>query len=149
VNPPAARSAPAQSFRRYPLSHLLATSSHVRLLRSLARSGSPMSTSQLVRATGLSSQGVRNVLASLRDQSVIMQWGERRSQVHALRADHPLAPALVALFAAEAEHWAEFNNDLIELLVARSRLVAAWLYGSVSRGQDSAGSDVDLAVFLQ
>jgi predicted nucleotidyltransferase len=136
------------SFLRYPLSHVLATGSHVKVLRWLVRQGRPLATSQLARLAGLSTQGVRNVLAALTSQGLISTLGEGRAQVHALRQEHPLGPALLALFEAERTRWLALTEGLQRVLRERGGVRAAWVYGSVARSGDQPGSDLDLVVIL-
>jgi predicted nucleotidyltransferase len=67
--------------------------------------------------------------------------------VCALRADHPLAAPLVALFAAERE---QVDRVLGAIREAAADLqpapLAVWLFGSVARGEDEPTSDVDVAL---
>lgn len=138
-----------QSFIRFPLTHLFSSGANVRVLRALSRRGTPMSTSQLVRSTQLSPQGARNALMSLIDQGMVLSLGEGRSQLYAMRTSHPMLPALEALFEAEEQHWRGFLEELTALLRAQSGLKAAWLYGSVARGEDHPHSDVDLVALFE
>lgn len=73
--------------------------------------------------------------------------GAGRSMVYGRRLDHPLIPAVVNLFSAEQE---EATAVLRAVREAGSQLSpapwAVWLYGSVARGEDHAGSDIDIAL---
>ncbi|MDB4906095.1 MAG: hypothetical protein JWO05_879 [Gemmatimonadetes bacterium] len=64
-----------------------------------------------------------------------------------LRSEHPLAGALIALFAAERDQ-ADAVLDAIRTAAAdlRPAPLAVWLYGSVARGEDMPTSDVDIAI---
>ncbi len=137
-----------QSFLRYPLSHVLANGSNVRVLRCLTQQRQPLAVSQLARLTGLAPQSVRNVLSELSNQGLLRTLGEVRSRVHDLRTEHPLAPILRALFDAEKSRWDEFLARLQGVLEDSPGVQAAWLYGSVARGEDRPGSDVDLALVV-
>lgn len=137
-----------QSFLRCPLSHVFAAGSHVKVLRWLARQRRPLTVSQLGRLTGLSAQGVRNVIAALASQGLVSTLGEGRTQVHALRPEHPLGPALLALFEAERTRWHEVTEELHALLKDGGAVQAAWVYGSVARSSDTPGSDLDLVVIM-
>lgn len=138
-----------QSFHRYPLTHLLAASGNVRVLRLLAEQGAPLAVSQLARDAGMTPVGVRAALASLLRQGVVTVFGQGHAQLYALNPAHPMAPALQALFAHERRQWESLLRDLRAALAAQPAVKAAWLYGSTSRGQDAPGSDIDVAVAVE
>jgi predicted nucleotidyltransferase len=61
---------------------------------------------------------------------------------------HPLAAALKALFEEERARWTALQDDLRDGLAVQEDIGAAWLYGSVARGEDEPGSDVDIVLVL-
>lgn len=143
------RPSSVQSFHRYPLTHVLATSGNVRVLRLLAEQGAPLAVSQLARDAGMTPVGVRAALAALLQQGVVTVFGQGRAQLYALNPAHPMVPALRALFAHERQQWESLLRDLRAALAAQPAVKAAWLYGSTSRGQDVPGSDIDVAVAVE
>ncbi len=142
------RPSTAQSHLRFPLTHLLAGGGHVRVLRALSAYGAPLSVPQLAADTGLTPRGVRFVLGSLESQGIVQTFGKVRSQVFAIVNQHPLAPALRALFEQERVRWEDFQAELRAGLASLKEVRSAWLYGSVSRGEDAPHSDVDIALVV-
>jgi predicted nucleotidyltransferase len=139
-----------QSHLRYPLTSILGSAGNVRILRALVGSPAPQSAPQLARAAGLTPQGARRVLDTLVRQQVLNVAGSGRARLYALNPSHPFADALVALFLEERRRWDALLASLREMLVKRGTAVtAAWLYGSVARGEDAPGSDLDIAVLVR
>lgn len=63
---------------------------------------------------------------------------------------HPLAPSIEALFRAKGKQF-DAIQDAVRSAAGRCGpgVVAAWLYGSVARGQDHMKSDLDIAVVAE
>lgn len=136
---------PEQSYLRYPLTRLLGNGGNIRVLRVLAAFGAPLSAAQLARDSGLTPQGTRFVLEGLSAQGVVTVLGMSRSQVFALNPRHPFADSLKDMFSKESERWDVINRGLREVLRSQRGVRSAWLYGSVARGEDEPGSDIDVA----
>src|SRR3954471_9946896 len=139
-----------QSAQRYPLTFILGMDAGVRLARELARHGGQLSAPDLVRRTGLAKASVARGLEVLVEAGIVGTAGTGRSVLHRLRPEHPLTPALAALFEAEERRFQAILDG------ARSAaesvgpgLVALWLFGSVARGEDGAESDLDLALVAE
>lgn len=143
------RRSSAQSHLRYPLTRLLGNGGNVRVLRALSEYGAPLSAVQLAREAGLTPQGVRHVLDGLVGQGVVSVLGQGRSRLYAIESAHSLAPVLKALFAEERTRWEGLLKRVREGLSALEQVTAAWLYGSVARGEDDPASDIDLALVVQ
>ena len=125
----------------------LGSVARIRLLRELALHGGGLPASLLAQRTGLSGQGVRNALRELEAGGLIVPIGPGRSPPFTLERTHPLNAPLVALFRAEAaraDHLADLVRQTAEELDPPP--LAVWLYGSAARHEDTASSDVDLAV---
>lgn len=135
-----------QSHLRLPLTHLLASGGHVRVLRALLCHGGPLSVSQLAVDCGMSTRGVRNVLDTLVAQRAVMVLGPSRGQLFAAAVEQPLVAALRQLFEAERTLWESLQAQLREGLAQEKHIRSAWLYGSVARGTDEPRSDLDLAL---
>ncbi len=142
------RSSTTQSHLRYPLTRLLGNGGNVRVLRALFAYGAPLSAVQLARDAGLTPQGVRYVLDGLVGQGVVSALGQGRSRLYAIEPAHPLARALKTLFTAERARWEELMKRVRECLSGSEQVDAAWLYGSVARGEDGPASDIDLALVV-
>ena len=142
------RNSSVQSHLRFPLTRLLGNGGNVRVLRALMAYGAPLGATQLSREAGLTPQGTRLVLDSLVSQGLVGVWGQQRSQVFSVVAEHSFASALKLLFEQERARWDDLLHALNETLQARKEVRSAWLYGSVARGQDAPHSDVDIAIVL-
>lgn len=140
----------AQSHLRYPLTSILGSAGNVRVLRALASDRAPRSAPQLARAAGLTPQGVRLVLDTLARQQLVIAHGSGRARLYALNPLHPFANALVALFGEKERRWEALLASICEMLARHGPAVsAAWLYGSVARGEDSPDSDLDIAILTR
>ena len=136
----------AQSYLRSPLTYLLGSGGHVRVLRALLSYGAPLGVSQLAADSGLTTRGVRHVLNSLVSQRAVRVLGQPGAQLFVAAMEHPLLPAVGLLFEQERARWESLQKELREGLAAQKHIRSAWLYGSVSRGEDEPRSDVDLAL---
>jgi predicted nucleotidyltransferase len=137
-----------QSYLRYPLSALLGSEASVRVLRELALHGSELTTTLLARRTGVTDQSVRNVLAVLKEAALLRIYGQGRSASYQLDAGHPLAALLIDLFVAEHQSAKAVRASIREAAEQVDPL-AVWVYGSVARGQDRIGSDLDLLLVVE
>jgi predicted nucleotidyltransferase len=135
-----------QSHLRYPLTRLFGSPGNVRVLRVLA-DGLASSATQVALAAGLTPQGARLVLDVLAAQGVAIAKGSSRTQLFELASVHPFRQAL-ELFKAERAVWEDLVARLRERLDKRAGVRAAWLYGSVARGEDTPASDIDLALLV-
>lgn len=136
-----------QSVQRYPLTTILGTDTGVRLTRELALHGGQLAAPDLVRRTGLAKASVARGLATLEGSGAVQAVGTDRSVLYSLRPEHPLTPALVAVFEAEEGRFQAMlasAKDAAQLV--GPGLVALWLFGSVARGEDRQDSDLDLAL---
>jgi len=139
-----------QSHLRYPLTSILGSAGSVRVLRALVKDRAPQSAPQLAGVAGLTPQGVRLVLDTLARQQLVIVHGSGRTQLYALNPSHPLSGTLVALFQEEQRRWDALLESIREVLAKRGPAVsAAWLYGSVARGEDSPASDLDIAILVR
>jgi predicted nucleotidyltransferase len=133
----------SQSFLRQPLSAVFGQGSDVRVLRELSRHGGELTVSALVERTKLTRPSVLATLAALTSQGLVEALGASH-RLYRFDHSHPLAPALSALFAAEDERFRGIIQSLRTAAVDAGA-DAAWLYGSVARGEDRPDSDIDVA----
>lgn len=138
-----------QSHIRYPLTTLLGSAGNVRLLRALATDPLPQSAPHLANQAGLSPQGARIVLDGFAKQQLVKVHGSGRARLYALNESHAFAKVLKDLFQAEFYRWEGLMASLRETLDKHGTAVrAAWLYGSVARGEDTPHSDLDIALLV-
>ncbi|MDQ6674165.1 MAG: nucleotidyltransferase domain-containing protein [Chloroflexota bacterium] len=138
-----------QSYFRCPLNRILASEGAVRVLRELALRGGELSIPPLALATKLNKQTVRDtLLGDLAATGVIEPVGQGRSVSYRLRTAHPLHGAITHLFEAEEAHAQRVFQALEEAAQAIAPVLAIWIYGSVARGEDTPGSDFDVALVL-
>lgn len=131
----------------FPLDEILGSPALVRVVRVLSGHGGSLGISDIAERTRLSLPSVRSATQRLIELEVATGLRAGRSIVCALRAEHPLHRALVALFAAEREQ-AEVALRVVRkaAMALRPAPLAVWLYGSVARGEDSQQSDIDVAI---
>jgi predicted nucleotidyltransferase len=141
--------APRSHFQ-YPFNRIFASEGAVRVLRELVRHGGELSVPALVDATRLSPGAVRAIVRDdLAAAGVVERVGTGRSVLYRLRRDHPLRGAIERLFDEEDAR----RRRVLNLLARAARhaapdVMAVWIYGSVARGEDAPGSDLDVAVVL-
>lgn len=132
-----------ESALRSPLNDILGTEANVRLLRVLSQAPLPMSATELAQRAAITISGVGRALGALEQTGIIEFIGVGRRRPVQLRRAHPLAPALEALFAAEAQR--------VTTIFARIRTAAetimpaprsVWVEGPVARGNDRPGDVV-------
>jgi DNA-binding transcriptional ArsR family regulator len=141
-----ARSEP-QSAMRSPLDTVFGVDSNLRVLRVLAAHGGPLSSSDIVRRAKLSKTSTRQGLISLEECGAIVTEGSGYSRLHRFNHDYYLAPQIEALFAAESVRF-EKILDAVRLSAGEQTpdLLSLFVYGSVARGEDHLGSDLDIGL---
>lgn len=137
-----------QSFLRFPLTQLLASGGHVRVLRALLHHGGAQSASQLAADCAMTARGVRNTLDALAAQGAVKVLGPASARLFAPALNQSLISALAQLFEAERQRWQQLHEQLRDGLADAAQIRSAWLYGSVARGTDEPRSDMDVAVVL-
>ncbi|HEV2147191.1 MAG TPA: nucleotidyltransferase domain-containing protein [Longimicrobiaceae bacterium] len=121
----------------------------MRVLRELALHGGELTTTLLARRTGVTDQSVRNVLRVLGRADLLRVYGQGRAAAYQLDASHPVAAMLIQLFRAEDQR----ISALYDRIARAARQLdppplAVWVFGSVARGEDRAGSDLDLLLVV-
>lgn len=137
-----------QSHLRFPLTQLLASGGHVRVLRALMMYGAPLSVAQIASECGLSTRGTRFVMASLVSQRMVGVLGQPRSQLYNVVPQHPMADAVRALFEHQRSRWGGVQEGLRAAFASQQAVQPVWLYGSVARGEDKPHSDVDVVLVV-
>lgn len=136
-----------QSALLAPLNDILGTEGTVRLLRVLCASRMPMSAGALAESARLERSSARRSLGVLLDTGIADVQGRAKAPHYALRREHPLAPAIVALFRAERER-AEAVLSGIQDAVRRLSPApkAVWLEGAVATETDEPGEPLGVRV---
>jgi predicted nucleotidyltransferase len=116
----------------------------VRVLRVLATQEQPIGTTLIAKQSGLTWKGATLVLDNLANQQIVQTLGSTGTQLFQLNRRHPLAAVLETLFQAEQNRWTELLQAVRRVLNEHSAIQAAWYYGSVARGEDTAQSDFDI-----
>ena len=128
-----------QSAIRNPLNHILGTESGVRILRVLSQTRQPLSAADLARMTTLNPTGVRNTVEDLIREGILVPVGGGSRRLVRLRPDHPLAPALRRLFAAEAGRIDTLRKGIGEAAAELGTPPSSvWFQGPVAEGTDKA-----------
>lgn len=131
---------------RYPLTRILGSVAHVKTLRELERHGGELSAPSLCVRTRLSTRAVQLSLQTLEEMGVIRSLGSGRSRLYRRKRSHPLSQILLELFRQEENRFDAIVGKIRAATEgARPRLAAAWIYGSVARGNDHPASDLDVA----
>lgn len=139
--------ATGQSSFRQPLDEVLGTVSCVRILRETILYGLPLGVSELAERTSLSRSTANESVARLVDLTVLETVGTGRYAQYQLRESHFLAGPLQDLFQQEDGRRKRMFGALRDIAdQAEPRPTAVCLYGSVVRGEDRPGSDLDLLV---
>lgn len=128
---------------------MLGAEANVRILRELARHGGEIAAPSLVMRTGLAQSSVRETLIGLQSMQIVEALGSGRSRLFRLRGSHPLAPAVASLFESEEARFEAVLTSVRATAENSGGIVAAWLYGSVGRGEDRPNSDLDIAVVAE
>lgn len=139
------RPSQSQSVLRCPLNNIFGSEASVRIIRELVRHGGAMSATRLVLGTGLTRSGVGKILTLLTSIGVIEKIGSGKSVLYRIETQHPLMPAIVALYRAEGERLDRIIDAITEA-TSNPEIIAVWIYGSFSRGEDTFDSDLDIAI---
>ncbi|MCZ8012136.1 MAG: nucleotidyltransferase domain-containing protein [Gemmatimonas sp.] len=128
-----------------PLGVVLGTRAKVDLLRVLTAGGAPLSQRELARRAGVTLRSAQAALADLYAMGVARKLEGGRDHLTVLNERHRLAPALTALFSAEAELALGMRQALAALARGdRKPPLGLYLFGSVARAHETTESDVDV-----
>ncbi|MBU6364717.1 MAG: nucleotidyltransferase domain-containing protein [Gemmatimonadetes bacterium] len=128
-----------------PLGVVLGTRAKVDLLRVLTAGGAPLSQRELARRAGVALRSAQAALADLCATGVARKLEGGRDHLTLLNERHRLAPALIALFRAEAEVPLGVRQALATLARGDgSPPLGVYLFGSVARGEETVESDLDV-----
>ena len=136
----------SSTFHR-PLDTLLGAVANVRVLRVLADHGGALTPTTLANRARVTRQSAWNAIARLDGLGVLERVGQGRGTSYRLNPAHPFVPPLQALFRTESQR-VERLFDAVRTAAGGMKPppVAVWLFGSVARGEDRPGSDIDVAI---
>lgn len=135
----------AQSFFRYPLDRVFESPANVRVLRVLVRHGGLMTSNMVMDQTFLTRMTVLAAIDRLAEAGLVELAGSQRQRLSRFDETGPLAGAIKAMFVREGAHYDEMLNA-VRQVCEHLGAEAVWIYGSVARGEDRPGSDIDIAV---
>jgi predicted nucleotidyltransferase len=135
----------------HPLDDVLASRSHVRILRALDElpDGLLVSARELARRSGLSHPTASSVLASLGRQGIVLARRAPRADAFELNRRHVFVEKLRPVFEWERQLFGEFTTFIGQAIKRTPGVSAAYLFGSASRGEMTSTSDIDLAVVVR
>lgn len=143
MRPPARPS----SFFYHPLDAMLGTPAGVRILRVLSLHQNAMSPATIAERAGLGGVGASRAIKRLVEARAIETVGDLRRPQYQLSGHGQLIEEIRKLFEAEAERTDEFLRRVRKAArKAEPPPEAIWLIGSVARREDSALSDLDVAL---
>ena len=132
-----------------PFDHILGTVASMRILRELSLHGGEMPMSLIVDRTGLSYPGTQQAMGRLLKSSVVEKLGSGRSVLYRLNKANVLNEGIQNLFLIEQDRVNIVRQKVSEFAAeCTPPPIAVWLYGSVARREDSAGSDVNFMLVI-
>jgi len=131
-----------QTFRR-PLDQILAAPSHLAVCRALLDTAEGMSGRQVAREAGINHQTCAVTLGRLEELGVVRRLGSGQSQLFRLNRENLLVrDLLIPLLGKEREVFPRILRRVGERVAGRC--LRALVFGSVARGEEQTGSDLDL-----
>lgn len=132
-----------QSALRTPLSAILGTETHVRVIRALGEIGSPIGLADLARHIKMDKSGVWRATGVLEQLGVIETVGIGSQQRLQLRKAYPLHQHLIGLFRAERIRFEKLLSALKEVANSlRPMPKSIWIEGQVAKGTDQPGDPI-------
>jgi hypothetical protein len=134
-------------YLRHPLDHILGAKGHVAIIRELIHAGEPVSHSELIERSGLSRQGVYDVVDRLAQNGLVTYAGSGSRQLVTLRKNHPLYEALAGLFHRERHQFENLFDTLREIIRQNApQPESAWVFGKTAPGLDEYGDPLQIAL---
>jgi predicted nucleotidyltransferase len=132
-----------------PLDDVFSNPNHVRVLRHLILYPSPVITGRgLARELGMSHVTCIRSLNALASLGIVNQKTVGTSTVYELPADSVVVTRILKpAFEEESKLLEGLASTLLEGI--RSKVLSAYLFGSVARGDDTTESDVDILLVLK
>ncbi|MGQ0815370.1 MAG: nucleotidyltransferase domain-containing protein [Gemmatimonadota bacterium] len=144
--------APGASPVREPLSYLLGTRAKVACLRVLAASTELLTQREVARRAGVQHRSAQLALEDLTALGVARRIEGGRDFLVGFNNAYELGASLRAIFNAEAGFFLALRQRLARIATDAprgARITSLVLFGSVARGDDQPGSDLDLLVITR
>ncbi|WP_245484442.1 nucleotidyltransferase domain-containing protein [Rhizobium leguminosarum] len=136
-----------ESALRFPLSTILGNETNVRVMRELSLHGGQLSVGNLVNRTKISRPPILASLATLASFQIVTESGTGYARLFSLNRGSPFSIPVQILFETEENRFAHILAAVKECAsLFGDKVVAAWVFGSVARGEDNASSDLDVAL---
>jgi predicted nucleotidyltransferase len=131
-----------------PLDDIFQTPSSVKVLRVLAKSELDLTGRQIADMANLNPQTCQNTLDRLNDLRLLAVRRVGRAYLYQLKSYNAIVQQmLMPLFTTETNL---LNNELTKVANRlEGTAIAVILFGSVARGEEEPGSDIDLAIIVQ
>ncbi|MBN1859575.1 nucleotidyltransferase domain-containing protein [Candidatus Bipolaricaulota bacterium] len=125
------------------LEKLLGSESRVKILTLfLLNAGTEYYLREIAQRTGLAVRSVQRTVMDLTDIAILHRERRGNSVYFRLNIENPIVPDLKAMFLKTVG----LGDLLRETLAGESKIEAAFIYGSVAKGDETATSDIDLAM---
>ena len=131
-----------------PLDDIFQTPSSIKVLRVLAKSELDLTGRQIADMASLNPQTCQNTLDRLNDLRLLAVRRVGRAYLYRLKSYNAIVQKmLMPLFTTKTNL---LNNELTKVAnQLESTAIAVILFGSVARGEEEPGSDIDLAIIVQ
>lgn len=136
-----------------PLNQLFANEARIQILRTLFKFPGEFTGRHIARLSHLPHSTARLNLVSLEASDMLNVKYAGRSKLYSLNTDNILYKPLADLFSAEKSVLGKLEGRLINTLLGdvktKDALAHASLYGSVARGDERPGSDIDVLLVFE
>lgn len=132
------------------LDKILAKRPYVKLLRALVL-GSPAkewSGRELARTAGVDHTFASEILPLFVSYGMASMRQLGNANIYRVNADHFIVKQLHALFETERRAMEQLNNKLAKACSSNKKILSAMMYGSVARGKEGVGSDIDILLIV-
>jgi predicted nucleotidyltransferase len=125
------------------LSRLFGSEARVKVLSLfMLNAGTEYYLREIAQRTGLAVRSIQRAVNDLSEIEILEREKRGNSVYFRLRAGNPIVPDLKAVFLKTVG----LGDMLREALAGEPRIEMAFIYGSVAKGEETAASDIDLAL---
>ncbi len=134
-----------------PIAAILGTRGKVAILRVLSQAVTPLSQREVARRTGMAIRTVELALDDLLTTGIVERLAGGRERLVRVRPGHRLAPAVLALLRAGADHWPAIRGELRALAASGQdpKLLAVAVVGPVARREERLGELIQLLIVAE
>jgi len=137
-----------KSFISRPLDIIFSAPSHIAVLRALKNVREGLSGREVARRAGVNHQTSADSLARLEARGIVLRLGSGRSQLFRLnRRNNLVRTVILPMFEAEHKQFMRIQEDLARVI--RGNCLSAVLFGSAAREEETADSDLDIALIVE